>query len=167
MLGLSLRVYIDNDSMDWLKGKDVASSLGYVKPRNAILTHVAAEYKTTFKVLLSQSECLPQEPPNSVWVSEPGVFSLVFSSKLENVKSFQKWLFEDVLPSIRRQCEYKSSYRRFNSPNKLVFKIENEADLHKKVVEYLRRSYPNAIMIAGLGELQDTKNKHIESYMKG
>ena len=53
------------------------------------------------------------------------------------------------MPSIRKYGQY----RLFNSPNNLVFKIESETDLHTKVVGYIRRFYPNALLIAGLGEL--------------
>ena len=48
-----------------------------------------------------------------------------------------------------------------------MFKIENEADLHYKVVQYIRRFYPEAI-IAGLGENQkDSSEKSIKSWRKG
>ena len=48
-----------------------------------------------------------------------------------------------------------------------MFKIENETDLHCKVVDYIRRFYPEAIIVAGLGELQDTCSKRISSWKKG
>lgn len=48
-----------------------------------------------------------------------------------------------------------------------MFKIENETDLHYKVVQYIRRFYPEAIMITGLGENQDTPTKRINSWKKG
>ena len=48
-----------------------------------------------------------------------------------------------------------------------MFKIENEMDLHCKVVHLIRNYYPNAIMVAGLGENQDTPNKRIKSWKKG
>ena len=52
-----------------------------------------------------------------------------------------------------------------------MFKIENETDLHCKVVQYIRRFYPDAVIVAGLGENQDTVSKRInswrEGYMKG
>ena len=35
-----------------------------------------------------------------------------------------------------------------------MFKIENETDLHCKVVDYVRRFYPEVIIVAGLGELE-------------
>ena len=49
-----------------------------------------------------------------------------------------------------------------------MFKIENEADLHYKVVQHIRRFYPEAIMIAELGENQkDSSEKRINSWRKG
>ena len=48
-----------------------------------------------------------------------------------------------------------------------MFKIENEFDLHKKVVDYIRRFYPQPLFIAGLGELQDSSDNRIKSWQKG
>ena len=48
-----------------------------------------------------------------------------------------------------------------------MFKIENEMDLHCKVVHLIRNYYPNAIMVVGLGENQDTPSKRIDSWKKG
>ena len=48
-----------------------------------------------------------------------------------------------------------------------MFKTENETDLHYKVVQYIRWFYPEAIIVAGLGALQDTCSKRITSWKKG
>lgn len=48
-----------------------------------------------------------------------------------------------------------------------MFEIENETFLHCKVVQRIRRFYPEAILIAGLGENQDTAAKRISSWKKG
>lgn len=89
------------------------------------------------------------------FTSEPGFYSLVFTSKLEAAKKFRDWVFSQVLPSIRKYGQYKLS----DNPHNLMFKIENETDLHCKVVEYIRRLYPEAIIVAGLGEFQDACSK--------
>ena len=60
-----------------------------------------------------------------------------------------------VLPSIRKYGQYKL----FDNPNNNMFKTENETDLDYKVVQYIRQFYPEAIIIAGLGENQDTATK--------
>ena len=49
----------------------------------------------------------------------------------------------------------------------LTFKIENETDLHTKVVSFLKKRYPYRIFTATLGENQDTSKKKIESHKKG
>ena len=40
----------------------------------------------------------------------------------------------------------------------------NEFDLHTKLVEFIRRFYPEAIIVAGLGELQDSADKRIKCW---
>ena len=49
----------------------------------------------------------------------------------------------------------------------LMLEIENETDLHIKVVSFLKKRYPHSIFTAVVGENQDTSIKRIESYKKG
>ena len=49
----------------------------------------------------------------------------------------------------------------------LTFKIDNELDLHVKVVYFLKKRYPNSIFTAILGKNQDTGKKRIVSNKKG
>ena len=49
----------------------------------------------------------------------------------------------------------------------LTFKIENETDLHVKVVSFLKKRYPHSIFTATLGENQCTSAMTIDSYKKG
>ena len=45
--------------------------------------------------------------------------------------------------------------------------IGNETDLHYKIVVFTRKFYPDSILVAGLGENQDTEDKRLDSYKKG
>ena len=36
------------------------------------------------------------------WISESGLFELASSSKLSAARAFRKWVFGEVLPSIRK-----------------------------------------------------------------
>ena len=65
------------------------------------------------------------------------------------------WVTSQVLPSKRKYGQFKL----FDNPNNNMFEIENETDLHCKVVQYIRRFYPDTIVVAGLGEYQDTPGK--------
>ena len=97
------------------------------------------------------------------FLNESGFYSLVLSSKLETAKNFKHWITSQVLPSIRKYGYFKM----FDNPNNKMFKIENETDLHCKVVQLIRNYYPNSILVAGLGENQDTEKKRLVSYKKG
>ena len=96
-------------------------------------------------------------------INEPGFYELVFSSKLEFAKKFRQWVFTTVLPSIPKYGQYKM----FDSPWNKMIMIGNETDLHYKVVQLIRNYYPDSILVAGLGENQDTEDKRLDSYKKG
>ena len=49
----------------------------------------------------------------------------------------------------------------------LTFKIENETDLHVKVVSFLKKRFSHSLFTATLGENQNTSIKRIESHRKG
>jgi hypothetical protein len=44
--------------------------------------------------------------PQTVFIQEPGLYQLIFSSKLASASEFQDWVFEDVPPSIRKTGNY-------------------------------------------------------------
>ena len=97
------------------------------------------------------------------FIDEAGFYELVFGSKLEAAKKFCDWVFTAVLPSIRKYGQYKL----FDSPYNKMIMIGNEADLYYKVVNLIRKYYPDTILVAGLGENQGTENKRLDSYKKG
>ena len=71
-----------------------------------------------------------------------------------------------VLPSIRKTGRYNYGINHKYSDT-LTFKIENETDLHVKVVHFLKKRYPHSLFTITLGENQDTVHKRIDSFKKG
>ncbi|HDP6019300.1 TPA: phage antirepressor KilAC domain-containing protein [Staphylococcus aureus] len=85
-------------------GKDVAEILGYSNTRDALSKHVDEDDK---KVLTSRNTTLENLPNRGLTaVNESGLYSLIFSSKLESAKRFKRWVTSDVLPAIRRHGIY-------------------------------------------------------------
>ena len=173
-LGIELTSYIDKQQNVWFLGKDVAKILGYSKPENAIERHVSKNHKIRQIIWYPVSGSQVQNPKSYTgetpdqgrWctlIDEAGFYELVFSSKLEFAKKFRDWVFTTVLPSIRKYGQYKL----FDSPWNKMIMIGNENDLHYKVVDLIRRYYPDSILVAGLGENQDTEDKRLDSYKKG
>ena len=106
------------------------------------------------------------EQGGSIFINESGLYSLIFGSKLESAKVFKRWVTSEVLPSIRKTGRYDYCMNhKYN--NTLTFKIENETDLHVKVVSFLKKRYPHSLFTVTLGENQDTAFKRIDSFKKG
>ena len=96
-LGIEFESYIDEECCVWFKAKQVAQILGYQKERNAIKKHVSEKYKkeASFQGPLGgEQKC--------VIINESGFYELVFKSRLPAAKMFREWVFEKVLPSIRK-----------------------------------------------------------------
>ena len=153
----------------WFRGKDIAKALGYEKTRNAILKHVNNDDKSILEDLRRGSQIrapFKNEQGGSIFINESGLYSLIFGSKLESAKVFKRWVTSQVLPSIRKTGRYDYCMNHKYS-NMLTFKIENETDLHVKVVSFLKKRYPHSLFIVTLGENQDTAFKRIDSFKKG
>ena len=147
--------------------KDVAESLGYANPQKAIRDHVWEEDKYTLGKLQRGSPefTLCRGQPNTVLITEQGVYQLIFGSELKRAKEFRRWVFRDVLPSIRKTGSYELPEPKSLCGKQL--KLLNETDLHYAVVRYTRRLYPKAIIVPGLGEYQDTTQRRCDAYRKG
>ena len=83
-------------------GKDVATTLGYKNPSNALQVHVDEEDKTSYLIQVSGSNY----KANTLMINESGLYSLVLSSKLPSAKAFKRWVTSEVLPQIRRTGGY-------------------------------------------------------------
>ena len=73
---------------------------------------------------------------------------------------------KDVFSFIRNTGKYIYDDMNHKYSDSLTVRIENETDLHTKVVSFLKKRYPYSIFTATLGENQDTGKKRIESHKK-
>lgn len=87
------------DGEAWFVGKDVAERLGYADPTNAMKQHCKGVVKRH-----------PLQTAGGVQelriLSEPDVLRLIVKSNLPEAERFEHWVFEEVLPSIRRTGGY-------------------------------------------------------------
>lgn len=83
--------------------KHVATALGYSNTRDAIRKHcrhidgVANRYPITDSLGRTQQ---------AVFITEGDVYRLIASSKLTSAVEFEHWLFDEVVPQIRRTGGY-------------------------------------------------------------
>lgn len=113
------------DDEPYFVGNDVAQILGYEDYRGAINKKVDAEDK-----LRSQIAYAGQKRSVTL-INESGLYSLIFSSKLESAKRFKRWVTSEVLPQLRRTGTY--------SVNPTIQELANNPELVKMMVEQIAR----------------------------
>ena len=120
--------------------KDVAKSLGYVNPRKAILDHCRCVTKRDVPHPQSSGRLLEMS-----FIPEGDVYRLIVGSKLPAAEKFETWLFDTVVPSIRKYGMYATTpmLRQFQENPELIRLVcermlteKDRADkLDKKVTE--------------------------------
>ena len=180
--------YVMVDGEPWFKAKEVAKLLGYSNTTEAIRDHVRDKHKGKLEELV-KSKTLPIDYHTgiTIFINEAGLYSLILRSHQEQAIAFQDWVVEEVLPSIRKTGTFAIAQEQPSLPppplpsaiaqlnifdqDKIkknnYINLYNEKELHIKVVQYIRRFYPEAVMMAGLGEFQETPSQRIEGKMKG
>ncbi|MGV8133759.1 MAG: Bro-N domain-containing protein [Mangrovibacterium sp.] len=91
---------VEIDGEIWFVGADVAKALGYKRPSEAIRQHCKERGTVKHRNPTSSGE---QE---MVLISEPNVYRLIIKSQLPSAERFETWLFEEVIPSIRKKGYY-------------------------------------------------------------
>lgn len=119
------------DKEPYFVGKDVARILGYKRTADAIRDHVELEDKGVGKIQT------PGGMQNVTIINESGLYSLIFSSKLESAKRFKRWVTSEVLPAIRKHGIYATDNvieNILNNPDYIInvlteYKKEKEHNL--------------------------------------
>ncbi|MGN8805460.1 MULTISPECIES: phage antirepressor [unclassified Blautia] len=110
------------DGKPYFCGSDVASALGYKRPNDAISAHCRATVKCSTPISGKVQEIN--------FISEGDVYRLIIRSKLPNAERFEGWVFDEVLPSIRKHGMYAAE-ELLNNPDLFIsalqqLKIERE-----------------------------------------
>lgn len=94
----------EGQDVRFIEGKpianDVAIALGFKNPADAVYRLIDKAYKGV---------CRTQTPGGIQAITvleEPGIYQLIFSSKLDAAQRFQHWIFKEVLTSIRQKGFY-------------------------------------------------------------
>ena len=79
-------------------GADVARSLGYKSPKDAVLAHCKGAVKRRTPTTSGEQEM--------TFITEGDVYRLAARSNLPTAEKFERWVFEEVLPAIRKHGGY-------------------------------------------------------------
>ena len=77
---------------------DVARALGYSRPNDAVSRHCRATVKRSSPISGKMQEIN--------FIPEGDVYRLIVHSKLPSAERFERWVFDEVLPSLRKNGIY-------------------------------------------------------------
>lgn len=95
---------IDVDGKIHFVASDVAKSLGYARPNDAISTHCRYTVKRRIPHPQSKSASIEVNV-----IPEGDIYRLVANSQLPAAQKFESWIFDEVIPSVRKTGTYSIS----------------------------------------------------------
>ena len=118
---------------------DVAVALGYAKPRNAIATHCKGALKRGILTAGGNQEM--------TFIPEGDVYRLIAKSKLPGAELFESWVFDEVLPSIRKTGGYIAGQETMTADELMAkaLMVARET-LARREAELSRTQVENAIL---------------------
>lgn len=120
-------------------GGDVAKSLGYSNPRKALLDHCKGVTKRDTPTNGGNQELS--------FLPESDLYRLIVSSKLPAAEKFEQWVFEEVLPTIRRRGMYATD-ELLNNPDLLISlaqELKEERHLRNRLQDKLESNAPKVL----------------------
>lgn len=111
---------LEIDNKPYFCGSDVASALGYSNVRDAISRHCKGVVKhdtpTSSGIQLMS------------YIPEGDIYRLIVRSKLPTAERFESWVFDEVLPSIRKHGAYITGQETL-SPEEIMARGLKAAEL--------------------------------------
>ena len=89
---------VEINGKPYFMASDVAKALGYTNPNKAINDHCRAITKCSTPISGKIQEVN--------FISEGDIYRLVVKSQLPNAEKFEAWIFDEVLPAIRKHGAY-------------------------------------------------------------
>ena len=163
-------VITDNDNFIWFNAKQICISLQYKEPVKAISNNVEKEDKIQLKNMNINFKVYQQ--PDSIYINESGLYSLLFSSRTKKAKKFIKWVRNDVLPLMRQNNIFPSDtqitklQKKINELEKKNKLLHNDLKIEKfpeGAIVYIIEEYDDNEIYYRLGKTDDL-NKRIKIY---
>lgn len=96
---------VKKDGNIWFVASDVARALGYSRPADAVSQHC----RYTAKHSIPHPQGKGTLEVNII--PEGDIYRLIIRSKLPGAEQFERWVFDEVLPSIRKTGKYSVQQR--------------------------------------------------------
>ena len=140
------------EGKEWFPAVRVAEILGYTNPHKAVRDHTK-EKGVTIRSVLSKGG-----KQNKKFIDEGNLYRLITRSKLPQADEFEEWVFEDVLPSIRKHGLYATD-------NVIEQTIQNPDYIIRVLTEFKKEKEHNLLLQQQVGELKP-KADYVDEILK-
>lgn len=129
---------IDENGKVLFCAKDVAEALGYSNTRDAINRHC--------KGVVKRDAPTSSGKQSMSFIPEGDIYRLAASSELPGADAFESWIFDEVLPAIRKHGEYVSPRKaqqqlgEVNSAARIIRQTLKEAGMAPQFVAVAMKS---------------------------
>ena len=136
---------LDIDNIIWFKFSNIAQILEY-KDRNDVLKkHVDKKYRKHIKNIKTNQEIIKQKP-DTVYITESGLYKLLIRSRMKNAEKFQTWLIEQALPKLRQYGKYEVDIKTKTKIKNLNHKISLLTKSNTKLKQNMTKNkYPKGM----------------------
>lgn len=107
---LPVRIIIDSTNEFWFCANDVCAILEYANPRQAVQKNCNPKGVSIRDTLTKGGN---QE---MVYINEPNLYRLIIKSRKPEAEPFEAWVFEEVLPQIRKTGKYSLDQKQLALP---------------------------------------------------
>ena len=145
---------IVKDGKEYMDGIHVATMLGYLNPRDAIVRHcteAGVVFHDTGVVTGKKADGSDSiQYFKRKYINEGNVYRLIMKSKLPSAQRFEKWVMEEVLPNIRKHGAYMNEdviNQTLENPDfliELAMKLKEEKE-RKRLAEEKAKMLENTI----------------------
>lgn len=141
------------ESKEWFPAIQVAEILGYTNSYDAITRHTKKRGVVKHEVIdkLGRKQ-------NKKFIDEGNLYRLITRSKLPQADEFEEWVFEDVLPSIRKHGIYATD-------NVIEQTLRDPDYIINVLTEYKKEKDNNLILRQQIGELKP-KADYVDEILK-
>lgn len=163
--GSQVRTAQDDNGNPLFCGNDVAQVLGYANPAKAVIDHCKG---FPFWKPLETAGGIQRVR----FISEGDMYRLITSSKLPAAERFEKWVYDEVLPSIRKHGAYMTQQtldKALTSPDfliQLATKLKEEQEKVKELEPKAKAlddftNIPDALLVRDAAKLLSNSGTRI------
>ena len=145
---------VEQDGKVLFCGKDIATALGYTNTKDALSKHCKG-------VAICYPLQTPGGPQQARFIPEGDVYRLITHSRLPAAEQFEHWVFDEVLPSIRRIGAYGVPPERLAQLNELQARLEEWRERER---EFSRLTTESRKWYESNRDWRDKCRAHVQAY---